>query len=51
VYVEEAGGMVTCANGKPLPFQMSSVLATNTKLHPALLEITARHHPTTPPPR
>lgn len=37
--VEEAGGVVTTATGTPLPFQKTSVLASNGNLHPRMLEI------------
>lgn len=43
--VEEAGGMITDGRGGPLPLAVSSVLATNTVLHPSCLEIVSSHHP------
>lgn len=43
--VEEAGGRVTAADGRPLPLQKTSVLASNGDLHAALQEITAQHAP------
>ena len=45
LFVEEAGGRVTDANGEPLPLKTTSILASNGKLHQAMLEITSRHHP------
>jgi myo-inositol-1(or 4)-monophosphatase len=45
LFVEEAGGHVTNAKGDPLPLQKTSVAASNTLLHDAILEITRRHHP------
>jgi myo-inositol-1(or 4)-monophosphatase len=45
LFVEEAGGKVTDARGGPLPLGKSSILATNGTLHPAMLEVVARHHP------
>lgn len=45
LFVEEAGGVVSDARGGTLPLATTSVLASNTKLHAALLEITERHHP------
>ena len=43
--VEEAGGQVTTAEGRPLPLHKTSVLASNGQLHAALQEITTRHLP------
>ncbi|WP_166831525.1 inositol monophosphatase family protein [Thalassoroseus pseudoceratinae] len=45
LFVEEAGGTVTTARGEPLPLGKSSLLASNTKLHDAALQIVAKHHP------
>ena len=45
LFVEEAGGKVTDARGQPLPIASSSILASNGKLHDAMLEVIARHHP------
>ena len=45
LFVEEAGGKVTDARGEPLPIASSSILASNGKLHEAMLEVTTRHHP------
>ncbi len=42
--LEEAGGTITAGRGQPLPLTKTSVLATNTLLHPAALEIVTRHH-------
>jgi len=43
--VTEAGGLITDANGGPLPIAQSSILAAAKPLHAAALEITRRHHP------
>lgn len=43
LFVTEAGGKVTDCLGKPLPLGKSSLLATNTILHPEILEIVAKH--------
>ncbi len=43
LFVEEAGGSVTTAAGKPLELKPSSVLASNGALHPAMLAITSRY--------
>lgn len=43
--LEEAGGSITDARGGPLELKTTSILASNTRLHPPALEITARHHP------
>lgn len=43
--VEEAGGRVTTCAGTPLPIEKSSVLASNGKLHEALLAVTQEHLP------
>lgn len=45
LFVEEAGGMVTTARGTPIPLEKTSVLASNTALHSAMLEITGHRHP------
>lgn len=45
LFVEEAGGTVTDAQGRPLGLERSSVLATNGHLHPAMLAIVGRHLP------
>ena len=45
LFVEEAGGRVTDGRGDPLPLEMSSVVASNGKLHETAIEITAKHHP------
>lgn len=42
--LEEAGGLVTDARGNPLPLMKTSILASNTQLHPAALAIVTRHH-------
>jgi len=43
LFVEEAGGKVTDANGNPLPLEVTSLVASNTKLHDAMLKITKKH--------
>ena len=44
LFVEEAGGRVTdCAGGK-LPIERTSLLASNSTLHDAVLEIVSRHY-------
>jgi myo-inositol-1(or 4)-monophosphatase len=43
--VEEAGGRVTTCLGAPLPMAKSSLLASNGKLHRAVLAIVQGHHP------
>ena len=45
LFVEEAGGTITDGRGQPLKLQKSSVLASNQRLHPAMLEIVGKHHP------
>lgn len=42
--LEEAGGLVTNGRGEPLPLTKTSVLASNSRLHPAALQIVAEHH-------
>ncbi|KAA1261392.1 Inositol-1-monophosphatase [Rubripirellula obstinata] len=42
--VSEAGGQVSDANGEPLRLKKTSILATNTHLHDAMLTITKKHH-------
>lgn len=44
LFVEEAGGRVTTCRGDELPLEKTSVLASNGKLHEAVLEIVQRHH-------
>jgi myo-inositol-1(or 4)-monophosphatase len=43
--VEEAGGTVTNARGEQLQLRHDSVLASNTYLHQAMLQLTLAHHP------
>jgi myo-inositol-1(or 4)-monophosphatase len=43
LFVEEAGGRVTTCQGAALPLAKTSVLASNGRLHDAVLEIVARH--------
>jgi myo-inositol-1(or 4)-monophosphatase len=45
LFVEEAGGRVTTARGEPLPLEKTSVLASNTRLHEAVLTIVGPRHP------
>lgn len=45
LFVEEAGGRVTDATGGALPLAKSSIVASNGKLHSALVDVTTRHHP------
>ena len=46
LFVEEAGGRVTTCQGPPLPLAKTSLLATNGRLHEAILEILRAHEPT-----
>lgn len=46
--LQEAGGKLSTGRGTPLTLQKSSLLASNTKLHSAALEIVRRHHPAVP---
>ena len=48
LFVEEAGGRVTTARGGPLPLGRTSILATNGRLHEAVLEVVRAHHPDGP---
>ena len=43
LFVEEAGGTVTNCLGDPLALEKSSVLATNSTLHPQILEIVSNY--------
>jgi myo-inositol-1(or 4)-monophosphatase len=43
LFITEAGGQITTATGEPLPLETSSVLASNGKVHSAMLGITKRH--------
>lgn len=43
--VTEAGGKISTAVGTKVPVDKTSMLATNTHLHAAMLAITRRHHP------
>jgi myo-inositol-1(or 4)-monophosphatase len=45
LFVEEAGGIVTNGKGHPLRLETTSVVASNGKLHDAVIDITSRHHP------
>ena len=45
LFVEEAGGTITDCRGEELPIEKSSVLASNTHLHPAVLDIVKRNLP------
>jgi myo-inositol-1(or 4)-monophosphatase len=44
--VEEAGGLVTDCRGDALQLKKSSILASNSVLHPPVLAITRKHFPT-----
>lgn len=46
LFVQEAGGTVTTAEGNPLPLEKTSLLASNTLLHPSLLGIVSKHYRT-----
>jgi myo-inositol-1(or 4)-monophosphatase len=39
LFVEEAGGVVTTCRGEPLPLEQSSILASNGRLHDAMLDV------------
>ena len=41
--VQEAGGTCTTCYGEPLPLESTSVLASNGRLHPQMLDIVGRH--------
>ncbi len=45
LFVEEAGGRVTTARGAPLPLAKSSLVASNGRLHEAMIDITSNHYP------
>ena len=45
LFVEEAGGRVTTCRGEDVPLEKTSILASNTHLHEAVLEIVGRLHP------
>lgn len=45
LFVEEAGGMVTTCRGGPLPLAKTSILASNGRLHEAVLKIVQSHLP------
>ncbi len=45
LFVEQAGGRVTTCTGDPLPLANTSVLASNGRLHSAVLEIVDSHVP------
>ncbi len=45
LFVEEAGGRVTDAQGGNLPIGSTSIVASNGTLHDRLVEITTRHQP------
>ncbi len=47
LFVEQAGGRVTTASGDALKLETSCLLASNGRLHEAMLAITRRHHPAT----
>ncbi|WP_146525770.1 inositol monophosphatase family protein [Novipirellula artificiosorum] len=43
LFVEEAGGTITDSAGSPLPLSKSCLVASNGRIHPAMIEITAKH--------
>ncbi|MCC9643456.1 inositol monophosphatase [Rhodopirellula sp. JC740] len=43
LFIQEAGGRVTTATGEDLPLQSTTILASNGKIHDAMLDITSRH--------
>lgn len=43
LFVEEAGGRITNAQGSKLPLKTSSVVASNGHLHDVMIEITSQH--------
>jgi myo-inositol-1(or 4)-monophosphatase len=45
LFVEEAGGRVTTCTGESLPLTQSHILATNGRLHDAMLEVVRAHLP------
>jgi myo-inositol-1(or 4)-monophosphatase len=45
LFVEEAGGRVTTARGDPLRLARTSILASNGRLHEAILEVVQGNHP------
>lgn len=45
LFVEEAGGQVTTCSGQTVPLAVTSVLASNRKLHDAALTIVSKHRP------
>jgi myo-inositol-1(or 4)-monophosphatase len=45
LFVEEAGGRVTTARGQPLRLEKTSILASNGRIHAAVLEVVREHHP------
>ncbi len=44
LFVQEAGGQITDACGNPLPLEKTSVVASNGKLHPTVIQITGKHY-------
>jgi myo-inositol-1(or 4)-monophosphatase len=44
LFVQEAGGRVTTARGAPLRLEKTSLLASNGRIHQAVLEIVQKHH-------
>lgn len=45
LFVQEAGGRVTTCTGGRLPLARTSILATNGRLHDAMLQVVGAHHP------
>jgi myo-inositol-1(or 4)-monophosphatase len=48
LFVDEAGGKVTTCLGVPLPLAKSSILASNSLVHDAMLNVIRPHKPTGP---
>lgn len=46
LFVQEAGGMVTTAQGDPIKLEKTSLLASNNWLHRSLLDIVSKHYRT-----
>ena len=45
LFVEEAGGVISDAEGNPLKLEKTSIVASNGKLHDVMIDITSRHRP------
>ncbi len=48
LFVEEAGGRVTTCRDEPLPLDRTSILASNGRLHDAVLDVVRNHLPPDP---